>query len=422
MTWWDGPGQSSNQLVGWWNSFNDAELSRLIGLALKQSPDISSAIAAVREAQALRKASASSLFPSLDYSASRGISKVWKSDNGKSLQSFSAGLSTSWEADLFGKNQKQLLAADAGARAVEANLASARTSLAAETALAYLQLRAAESDFSLVQDSIRSQEETTQLAVWRRQAGQADALESDQAQSALASAQASLASLTQSIEQLKNRLTLLTGQAPRTLAISDGGAIPSPNDRLAKNIPTDTLRQRPDVRAAGYRWLQSIAQTEAVRAEQFPSLTLSGSLGVNSTGVTKVFNPESIAGNLVAGLVGPIFDAGRIRSRITAQNAVEEQAFHSYQKSLLTALSEVEDALIACRRSQEQIQSLVKASQFAQSAAKLAAEKYEAGVIDFSQVLETQRSEITLQRQLASSRLDYSSAHIALYRALGGGW
>ena len=176
------------------------------------------------------------------------------------------------------------------------------------------------------------------------------------------------------------------------------------------------------MRSAGYRWVQAIAQTRSANASQYPSLTLSGSLGLSSQGTSKIFDTQSIAGNIIAGLTGPIFDAGRIRSQIEVQNAAEEQAFSSYQLTLLTALSEVEDALIATRRISERITTVKSASNLAKSAADLAAQKYQAGVSDITQVLETQRNEISLQRDLINTQLDYASAHVELYRALGGGW
>ncbi|YCM46992.1 efflux transporter outer membrane subunit (plasmid) [Verrucomicrobiaceae bacterium 227] len=419
-SWWQD--QPQPKLRTWWSSFHDSQLTRLVDLSLEKHPNIASAAAAVREAQAQRQVTQANLFPLLNYSVSSSSSRTWKSGNDTTNSSFSAGLSASWEADLFGKNHQQLLSSDAAVQAAKADFDSARASLAAETALAYLQLRAAESDFSLLQKSIESQEETTQLAQWREQAGTADSLAADQARSALESSRASLSTLQQSIEELRNRLNLLTGQRPGRLTFPEGKGIPSPSNSLAGSIPADTIRQRPDVRSAGYRWVQAIAQTRSANASQYPSLTLSGSLGLSSQGTSKIFDTQSIAGNIIAGLTGPIFDAGRIRSQIEVQNAAEEQAFSSYQLTLLTALSEVEDALIATRRISERIATVKSASNLAKSAADLAAQKYQAGVIDITQVLETQRNEISLQRDLINTQLDYASAHVELYRALGGGW
>lgn len=409
-------------LATWWSSFGDARMTRLIGEALAGNPDLASAVARVRQAQAQRDAQMSSLFPSLNYDGSRSARKSWI-DGGEdfSSTSYSAGLSASWEVDFFGRNRQSVLAASAEAVAVRENLHSAQASLASEVALAYLDLRAAEERLEIVKRTLTTREETTRLASWRAQAGEIDALELRQAESSLESARSQLASQEQNIAQTKNRLALLCGRMPGDLATGSGG-VPSPARRLAVGIPADTIRQRPDVRAAGHRWVAAVARTKSAEADRLPSLRLSGSLGIDTLTSDKLFNPESAAAGLVSGISGPIFDAGRIRANIAAQGAAEEQALLSYQSAVLTALSEVEDALIACRRTEERLATLEKAAFAAKEAARLASQKYRAGVIDITTVLDTQRSDLALQESVAAVKADRAAAHIQLYKALGGGW
>lgn len=418
------PNSSPDQdLTRWWTSFDDAEMSTLIRAALQANPDLLSAIANVRQAQAARREQASVLFPALGYNTSAATGYTFdRNAKNFSSQAYSAGLSAAWEVDLFGKNRQSLLAASADAESALNNRNAVQSSLAAETALAYLQLRSAEASLAVVEKSIASQEQTTELARWRSQAGDIDELELEQARAALESARAALSNSRQAISQARNRLNLLCGRTPSELAISSASAVPKPSRRLAIGIPADTVRQRPDVRAAGYGWLAAISRTRAAEAQRLPSLTLSGSLGTNSLSVSKFFNPQALTTNVIAGLSGPIFDAGRIRANIEGRDAAEEQAFQSYRASILIALSEVEDALIACRRSGERMAILETAAVSARTAAALAAQKYEAGVIDITPVLDTQRSELSVEQSLISARVDYSSAHIELYRALGGGW
>lgn len=398
-------------------------MSRLIRASLTHHPDVLSAMATARQARAQRREQASVLFPVVTYSGS-GNSGYTLNRKGKnsSFDSYSAGLSASWEADLFGKNRQAVLAASADAESAEENFNAVRSSLAAETALAYLQLRSAEASLAVVQQSIGSQEETSQLAEWRSQAGEIDDLELEQSRASLESARAAVASLRESIAQSRNRLNLLAGQTPGAIKISSASALPQPGRRLAIGIPADTLRQRPDVRSAGYGWLAAIARTRAAEADQLPSLRLSGTLGVDSLSLGKLIDPQAVTGNLIAGLTGPIFNAGQIRARIEGQDAAEERAFQQYRFSILTALSEVEDALIACQRGGERIAILENAAISARAAAKLSAQKYEAGVIDMTPVLDTQRNQLSIEQSLVAARFDYASAHVALYRALGGGW
>lgn len=414
---------ADEDLSRWWVSFGDAEMSGLIRSALANSPDIASAVANVRQARALRNAEASTLFPELGYSGSGASSNTWqKSGADSSAKNYSGELSASWELDFFGKNRQAVIAAGSDADAALANLDSARSSLAAETALAYLQLRASETSLLLVNESIASQQETTNIAKWRNEAGEIDQLEYDQARSTLESARATVSTLQQNIEQTQNRLNLLAGRVPGALSISSSYTLPEPKSRLSIRIPADTIRQRPDVRAAGYGWLAAIARTRSAEAEKFPSFTLSGSLGTNLVSSSEVFNPQNLSSNVIAGLAGPIFDAGRIRAQIEGQDAAEESAFQGYRSSILTALSEVEDALIACKRTAERISSLERAGTSSRSAADLAAKKYAAGVIDITSVLDTQRNDLAIRQSLITARLDRANAHIELYRALGGGW
>jgi multidrug efflux system outer membrane protein len=176
------------------------------------------------------------------------------------------------------------------------------------------------------------------------------------------------------------------------------------------------------VRLAGYQLAAAAASTRAASAERFPSLSLSGNLGINALSAGKVFNPEIISGNVIAGLTGPIFDAGRIRSSIEARGAAQDQAVQTYRAAVLTALSEVEDSLIACRLSAERLATLEKATASAREAADLAQQRYDAGVIDVLTVLDSQRSLLGLEDSLFTVRTDHTTAYIQLYKALGGGW
>ncbi len=409
-------------LAAWWTAFGDPQMTRLIREALAGNRDLAATMTRVRQAQAQRDAQRASLFPSLGYDGSRSSRRTWIDGAGDTTgTSYSAGLSASWELDFFGRNRNAVLASSADVEAAKENLHSARASLASEVAFAYLDLRASQERLRIVRRSLASREETTQIASWRAQAGEIDQLELRQSESGLESARSSLASLEQSIGQTRNRLALLCGRVPGDVETGSGG-IPSPTRRLAVGIPADTIRQRPDVRAAGYNWVAAIARTRAAEAERLPSLRLSGSLGVDTLKSSKLFNPETTAAGIVAGISGPIFDAGRIRAVIAAQSAAEEQALLGYETSILTALSEVEDALIACRRTEERLASLEKASAAAKDASRLASQRYRAGVIDMTTVLDAQRNDLALEESVAAVKADRAAAHIQLYKALGGGW
>ncbi len=416
----------ARDLSRWWNRFDDPTLSRIISQALQNSPDMASATARIRESRARRDSEAASLFPSLGGSASANSSATKREGSARiSNTSYSAGLNASWEADLFGKNRSSVEAASARLGASEENFHSVQAALASEIAIAYTHLRVREASLEVLRRTIKSREETYQLASWRTQSGEADSLESSQSLSSLEQARAAVPSLEQAIAQGKNLLALLAGHPPGALdgmLASGKQAIPNPARSLAVGIPADTLRQRPDVRIAGYQLLAAAAATRAADAERYPSLDLSGSLGLNSPGSGKLFNPQTATAGVIAGISSPIFDAGRIRSNIEAASAAEEQAYQAYRATVLTALSEVEDSLIACRRSTERMEILEKATAAAREADQLARQRYQAGVTDILTVLDSQRALLGLEDSLFNVRSDRATAFIQLYKALGGGW
>lgn len=204
--------------------------------------------------------------------------------------------------------------------------------------------------------------------------------------------------------------------------LSKSHGAPVPPSSLAIGIPADVLRQRPDVRLAGYQLLAAAASTRATEATRYPSLNLSGSLGLNSATASKLLDPEAATASLVAGITSPIFDAGRIKSNIEAASASEEQAIQTYRTTVLNALRETEDALIACRRSAERLELLETATRLARESDETARQRYESGEIDFLDVLDSQRTLLSLEDNLLTTRTDRTTAYIRLYQALGGGW
>jgi len=416
----------SRDLSRWWNRFEDPTLSQIISTALQNSPDMAAASARIREARSRRDAEAALWFPSLRGSTSAGSSNSSSDEFGSnSTTNYAAGLNASWEVDLFGKRRGIVEAAAAEIGASEENFHSVQASLASEIAIAYTQLRVNEAALEVLERTVRTRAETSQLASWRTQAGEADSLESSQALSSLEQARAGIPAIQQSISQTRNLLALLAGQVPGSLdarLAAGKKAIPNPARSLAVGIPADTIRQRPDVRLAGFQLLAAAANVRAANAERYPSLNLTGTLGLNALSTGKIFNPETVTSGVIAGLSGPIFDAGRIRSGIAVQDAIEEQAFQTYRATVLLALSEVEDSLIACRRTTERLATLEKATAAAREAADLAQQSYQAGETDILTVLDAQRSMLGLESNLFSARSDRTNSYIQLYKALGGGW
>ncbi|MFA6286255.1 MAG: efflux transporter outer membrane subunit [Opitutaceae bacterium] len=413
-------------LARWWTRFDDPVLDRLIDGALVNSPDVRTALSKIAESRAVRATTKASLFPSLSAGVSGASTRTHNRNTGvtSTSESYGASLDASWEVDLFGKQLQTLSAADADLAQTAENFHAAQVSLAAEIASAYVTLRSAEARLAVVRSSLATREETLDLTRWREQAGTGAALDTLQANTSLEQTRSSIPALEQTAAQTRNQLALLSGLAPGALdtLLSSKTALPDIPATLATGIPADTLRQRPDVRAAEYAVKAAAARTSSARRERLPSLTLGGSLGVEALKAGRLFNPDSVTASVLGGLTAPIFDAGRIRQTIIVQTEQEKQALIAYESSVLSALSEVENALIAVSRTSETLAALQKAASSAREAQALAALQYKAGTIDLLSLLDTQRTTLSLEEQVVSTRADQISAHIQLYKSLGGGW
>ncbi len=411
-------------LTRWWKRFDDPTLNQLVAKTLANNTDLRTAVSLVEESRAQRGVTRSALLPSLDGSSSAQKSRSHDSGGSDTSSSYSASLQPSWEVDLSGKLAKDLQAADSDLAEAQENLHALQVSLSAEMADAYVSLRVAEAQLDIIKRNVASSQETADVTRWEEQAGEGTTFSTQQAKSTLEQARASIPDAEQAIREAKNRITLLAGLAPGALdsLLARGSDIPAPPATIATGIPADTLRNRPDVRAAEYAFAAAIARTQSAEREQYPSLTLSGSLGLEALSTGTIFSPETTAANALGNLTAPIFNGGRIRENINIQTAREKQALITWESTILTALSEVEDALIAIRWTNSRLNILKGAVDSARQAEKLARLNYKAGEIDLLDVLTAQRTLLSLEESQALAQGSLSSAHIQLYKALGGGW
>lgn len=408
-------------LADWWQRFQDPTLTGLVTQTLKANSSVQSAQAALRQARAQRDAQAAANGPSITASGS-----VQRSQNGNADAStrYQAGFDASWEPDLFGGNRATLDAAEASARAAAASLGDVQVSLAAETAVAYIELRGLQARLAIAQRNLQAQQETLQITRWRVQAGLASSLDLEQAVTATEQTRAQIPALQSGIGQSQNALAVLTGQPPGapSAALVTPAAIPAPPADLALSFPADTLRQRPDVRAAGEQVEAARARLSAAEAARYPSLRLSGSLGLSALGLGSLTDGASVVRSLLASVSAPLFDGGALRAQAQAQQAAVDQAQAGLRGAMLAALKDVENALLALQGDRERLVRQQAAAEAAAHAELLARQRYQSGLIDFRTVLDTQRSLLSAQDSVASTQASLSADHVRLYKALGGGW
>ncbi len=413
------------RLAQWWTRFDDPVLNRLISDALQSSPDVRTSLARVEESRARRGVARAAFFPTIGGDASgQGARSENRSTGVSTTDSYGAGASMNWEIDLSGRLRQNLKASSADLAQATENFYGAQVTLAAAVAESYVDLRAAETQLAVYERNLAARSDTVQITQWKQQAGEGNGFETQQAVSTLEQARAAIPTLKLAITQTKNRLALLSGKTPGALdaLLAKPRSVPRPPALLAVGIPADTLRQRPDVRAA-QRGVEAAAfRTKSAEREQLPTLSLNGNLGTTATTAAAFFSPQTLAASVVGSLSAPIFTAGRIRQTINIQSAQERQALIAYESTVLTALSEVENSLAAVRRTKERLGTLDGAIVSAREAARLAQQSFEAGQADLLQVLDTQRTLLSLEEQQTLTLGDNASAHIQLYRALGGGW
>jgi NodT family efflux transporter outer membrane factor (OMF) lipoprotein len=410
-----------NTLARWWTTINDPELSRLIERAKANNLDLRNARARIWEARARRGITIASVYPSLDVmgSATRSRSK----ENKTTSSLYSAGFDAGWEMDIFGGVRRSVEAVDADLQTVQENLHDVLVSLLAEVALNYIELRTYQARLAVVQASIEAQSETYQLTLWRYEAGLNDELAVQQARYNLESSRSQIPTLLTGLEQSMNSMAVLLGEEPGKLSkeLEKPEPIPVAPLDVAVGVPADIIRRRPDIRSAERALAAQTARIGVARASLYPSFTLNGSIGLEALSMRKF----SSAGWSLSGgprLSWPIFDAGAIRQNIEVQSALTEQSLIQYEAVVLTALQEVENALVSYAQEQQRRENLLQATQSAKRAAELAHQKFQAGLTDFSDVLDTQRSLLSFQDQLAQSQGTVTSNLVRLYKALGGGW
>ena len=412
-------------LARWWRQLDDSTLDRLVTDALASSLDVRLAQSRLRQARAARGQSVSGYFPTLTASTAsnrNSPAKVISAVTGRTI--YDAGFDASWEVDLFGGTRRAVEAATADQAATEAALENARVSLVAEVAQNYVEVRSYQQRLSIARDNLASQSETLQITDWRYQAGLASSSDVEQARSNREQTRAGMPDLEIGLSAAENRLAVLLGRHPGALHAELLNAQPLPvvKATIGAGIPADVLRQRPDLMAAERTLAAETARVGQKLAARYPSLSLGGSFGWQAYSFAALGGSDTLLRAVSGALAATLFDGGKLRSAVEIQNAVQEQALISYEASVLGALEEVENGLTAYAAARERVEARRAAAGAARNAAALTRDLYQSGLADFQKVLETERTRLTTEDNLATAEATVLTSLIKLYKALGGGW
>lgn len=424
------PAADPAALADWWKTLDDPILNSLIDQALARNKTAKQAYARVVESRARRGITAADFWPSLDASASgnRTKSDLRVSDpdvglSGGTDRVYNAGLDSLWELDLFGGKRRAFQAATAQLGASEADLRDVLVTLLGDVALSYVDVRTAQTRLTYAERNLEAQSELLDITRWREGAGLGTVLEIEQAKSSYEQTRAAIPSLQSSLVQSMNRLAVLSGDPPGTLeaTLAERKAIPIAPLEIAAGVPADVLRRRPDIRSAERSLAAQTAEVGVATAALYPSLSLSGSITLQSLTASEVLDGFR-TDRLGLSLNLPLFRGGALRQNVNAQNALVQQALASYEATVLAAYEEVENALTASSNEDARHAALQLSVESARRASELALVQYNSGLVDFQTVLNADRTLISLEDSLAVSDGEMTANLIRLYKALGGGW
>ncbi|MCX8157086.1 MAG: efflux transporter outer membrane subunit [Verrucomicrobiae bacterium] len=414
----------------WWRQFQDPALTRLVQTALATNLDLRAATARVREARALRQHSTFDLYPTVR--ADGGYLRGTRSQDAagglprhlREYELFDAGFDATWEMDLFGRVRRSVEAATAELQGAEAYRQAVGLSVLAEVARNYFELRGAQQEYAVARRNAEVQRESLELIRARVAAGRGTDLDVRRAESQYESTLALLPALETSIQRAIHRLSLLTAQPPAALEpeLSPPAALPPMPALVPVGNPADLLRRRPDVRMAERTLAAATARIGLATADLFPRVTWIGSLSLEANQLSGLTGPGADAYSFGPRLSWAALDLGRVRARIKAAGARADAELANYEKAVLTALEDTENALVEVSRAREREARLAAAARAAVEARALAEERYRAGVADYLTVLDAQRTQLAAESQLAQARTRLATALAALYKALGGGW
>lgn len=414
-------------LARWWSVFNDPMLDDLVARAIRSNKDLRLAGARVKEARAQRGVVASDLYPTVD--ASGSYTRTQSSLNSgpttpRVLNFFEAGFDASWEIDIFGGTRRAVEAADADVAASEENRRDVLVSLVAEVARNYLQIRGDQLRLKIAHKNMVAQLQTLELTQARYEAGLSSELNVAQAKAQLATTESRVPGIESSMRQGIHQLEVLLGVTPGTMTeeLLQEAPIPQGPPLVPPGIPSDLLRRRPDIRSAERQLAAATARIGVATADLFPKFSLTGSAGQSAIHFSDIAKSASTTWSFGPSVSWRLFDAGRIRSNIRVQDARQEEALITYEKAVLTALGDVENALIAYSREQDTRTATAAAVQANAKAYDIANELYAGGLVDFLNVLVNQKSLYDSEDSLAVSDQLVATNLVALFKALGGGW
>ncbi len=419
----------------WWKVFNDPVLEGLIAKASEQNLNLQAAAIRIMEARAKLGIANGKIFPQTQ-EIGVGLSHNQRSAYEPNFTTFDRyytefgmGFDALWEVDIWGKFRRGIESADAMLAVSELDYDDILVSLTAEVAATYTQIRAFEQRLRLASENAELQQSSLRIAEAQYRNGIATELDVAQAKSLLHATKALVSSLEIGLRQSKNALCVLLGLPPERMAsvLNDTRTIPTAPSEVVVGIPADVVRRRPDVRKEELKAAAQSAMIGVAEADLFPRLSLQGSIGAlagSTQGIDAfdVLGSQALAAKIGPTITWPILQYGRLKNNVRVQDAKFQEQLINYQNTVLSALREVEDAMIGFLKTKEQIEDLEVSVAATRRAVDIALAQYRDGIEDYNRVINAQQFLVQQQDRLTSAQSDVARNLIALYKALGGGW
>lgn len=412
----------------WWERFSDATLTKLVERSLASNHDVRIAVERLDEARAAVGLARSDELPAVNASGSATRARSSNTTAGPfktdENDTYHAGLSASWELDFFGRIRRGVEAANADLDAAGESVNDARVLVAAEVVRRYTDLRGAQQRLEVARRAVEVRQQTVDLVDSLEKAGLSAEYDVAQAKAELSSRKAAIPGFEATIRQNAHALSVLTGEPPASLVqlLSASGPIPIAPGTLAVGAPADLLMRRPDLRRAEREIAAATARVGVATADLYPKFTILGSFAFEAANPGDLYDMASRSYSFGPSVSWSVFNNGRVKNTIAAADSRARQAFLAYDKAVLLALREAEDALVGLGKEQDRLGSLEDSVVSNRRAVELADSLYRSGLASLTPVLDNQRRLYEAEDQLVLGRLAVTERVVDTYKALGGGW
>lgn len=404
----------------WWQRFGSQELTRLVDEGQSSNLELAGALARVRQAEAEARIAGVSLLPTANFYGD--ANRAMPIGSGSASTSAGSTLQVSYEVDFWGKNKASVASAEASLEANRFDRQTVALTVTSGIVSTYLQVLSLHDRLGVAREHVANAEHVLALVEAQKSAGAASPLDLARQRSAVAQQQAQIPGLMQQEREAQSALAILLGKTPQTFSIGQQGLDTVSLPEVSPGLPSELLSRRPDIRRAEASLAAANADVAVARARLFPSISLTGAMGTQSSALLSLLNAPNLLANVSVSLMAPIFDGGRLKRERDIAIARKQELVQVYRATVIAALSEVDTALGQIRSLDEQRRLKTIELEQARQAYELSEIRYKAGAEELMTVLDTQRALSDVQNDIGIMKLKRLQATVSLYKALGGGW